>query len=59
MAYIGKAGDRTRRVEVLNTHFAGFRRKNNEKTTFKKKKKKNFFNKKPKNSNFGFKILNP
>jgi len=25
----------------------------------KKKKKKIFFNKKPKNSNFGFKILNP
>jgi len=24
-----------------------------------KKKKKIFFNKKPKNSNFGFKILNP
>jgi len=25
----------------------------------KKKKKKKIFNKKPKNSNFGFKILNP
>ncbi len=40
---IGKAGDRTRRVEVLNAHFASFRRKNNEKTTSKKKKKKFFF----------------
>jgi len=43
VSYIGKAGDYTRRVKILNTYFTGFRRKNKEKKIFKKKKKKKKF----------------
>ncbi len=43
LLYIGKAGDRTRRVEVLNIYFTSFRRRNNEKIIFKKKLKFFFF----------------
>jgi hypothetical protein len=41
--FIGKAGDYIRRVEVLNTYFINFKRKNNEKIMSKKKKKKKIF----------------